>query len=475
MQNEINDTKQEYIKRINNVINYIEKNLDKDLNLNNLSQKAFFSSFHFHRIFSAIVGETLNSLIIRKRIERIASIIAVGTNETLVDLAYKYGFNNASSFSRAFKKFYGISPTEFKQKGIDKNSKIGKGVISDPQYICSINNILNWMNMNAQIEVKELPEIKLAGIMHIGKPDKIGNTYERLFKWAYSKGITNSCDFKAVTIYHDNPRITETSKVRQSACVTINEDFPEDGEIGKLIIQKGRFAIGHFEISPVQFQKAWESMCVWVIENGYSFRDGHYFEIYHNDYRKHPEQKFIVDICIPIEAGKDKNIHVDKTEKSLNDYKKDYKRQIEIGNIPKAYKGLMGFMKKLRTYLKNNYPVDYVTGSLYSGDMTITYFPFTPKTLKEQKLKIAIVFNHQKVRFEIWLAGQNKQIQQKYWEIFKDSDWNKYHIPSAIDKGFSIVDNILVENPDFDDFEILTEKIETRAMEFIKEIIRILE
>jgi AraC family transcriptional regulator len=475
MQNDINDTKKEYLKRINNVIGYIEKNLDKELNLDVLSQKAFFSSFHFHRIFSAIVGETLNSLIIRKRIERIASIIAVGTNESLIDLAYKYGFDNASSFSRAFKKFYGISPTEFKKNGIAKNSKIGKGVVLDEQYICRINNILNWMNMNSQIEVKELPEIKLAGIMHIGKPEKIDNTYETLFKWAYSKGITNFPDFKAVTIYHDNPRITETSKVRQSACVTINGDFSTDGEISKLVIQKGRFAIGHFEISPVQFPKAWESMCVWVIENGYAFKDGDYFEIYHNDSRTHPEQKFIVDICIPIETGKGRNIYANKTEKTLNEYKKDYKRQIEIGNIPKAYQGLVGFMKNLRTYFMNNYPVDYVTGSLYSGNMTITYFPFTPITLKEQKLKIAIVFDHQKIRFEIWLAGQNKQIQKKYWEVFKGSEWNKYHIPSTIDDGFSIVDNILVENPNFDNVEILTEQIETKTMEFIKEIIETLE
>ncbi|RPH29892.1 MAG: helix-turn-helix domain-containing protein [Bacteroidales bacterium] len=476
MQNEINDTKQDYFKRINNVISFVEKNLDKDLHLDDLSKKAFFSLFHFHRIFSAIVGETLNSLIIRKRIERIASIIAVGTNETFVDLAYKYGFSSASSFSRAFKKFYGISPTDFKEKKKKNNiSKIGKGSISYEQYICSIDNILNWLNMNAQIEVKELPEIKLAGIMHIGKPDKIGYTYERLFKWAYSKGIANFHDFKAVTIYHDNPRITETSKVRQSACIKINGEFSTDYDIVKLVIQKGKFAVGHFEITPIQFQKAWESMCVWVIENGHIFRDGDYFEIYHNDYRTHPEQKFIVDICIPIETGKGKNIHSDKTEKSLNDYKKDYKRQIEIGNIPKAYKGLMGFMKNLRTYFVNNYLVDYVIGSIYSGDMTITYFPFTPKTLKEQKLKIAIVFNHQKIRFEIWLAGQNKQIQKKYWEIFKDSDWKNYHIPLTIDEGFSIADNILVENPNFDDLEVLTEQIETKTMEFIKEIMQALE
>jgi len=71
---------------------------------------------------------------------------------------------------------------------------------------------------------------------------------------------------------------------------------------------------------------------------------------------------------------------------------KEFKQHNEIGDIPNAYQGLMSFMKNLRTHFVNNYPVDYVIGSLYSGEKTITYFPFTPKTLKEQKLKIAIVF-----------------------------------------------------------------------------------
>ncbi|OFY11330.1 MAG: hypothetical protein A2X11_08180 [Bacteroidetes bacterium GWE2_42_24] len=117
----------------------------------------------------------------------------------------------------------------------------------------------------------------------------------------------------------------------------------------------------------------------------------------------------------------------------------------------------------------------YYIGNIYYGDNSITYFPFTPKNLKSQKLKIAIVFNHHDLRFEIWLAGQNKQIQKQYWEIFKDSDWHKYHIPSTIADGYSIVDNILVMNPDFDNYEILAEQIETGALEFIKEIENVLK
>jgi hypothetical protein len=139
------------------------------------------------------------------------------------------------------------------------------------------------------------------------------------------------------------------------------------------------------------------------------------------------------------------------------------------------YKDLISFMKHLRSYFIKTYPLDYVTGSLYSAENSITYFSFTPKSLKEQKLKIAIVFNHQNLRFEVWLTGQNKQIQKKYWEEFKNSDWNKYHIPTDIDKGFSIVDNVLIETPDFKERKRLTEQIESKTMEFINEMIEVFE
>jgi AraC family transcriptional regulator len=469
-------TRKANYKRINNVICYIEDHLDDKLQLDELSSKASFSPFHFHRIFSAIVGETVNSFIIRKRIERIAAILTVGTNETLVDLAYRYGFSSASSFSRTFRKFYSVAPSEFKEKWIADNSKICKAPVTYDQYIYAIDKWLKWLTMNARIEIKELPAIKLAGIMHIGKPDKINNTYERLFKWADRKGILNTAGCKVITIYHDNPRITEMSKVRQSACITIEDKIETEGDVVLIDLQKGKYAVGHFEISPVSFQKAWDSMCIWVMENGYNFRDGDYFEVYHNDYRMHPEKKFLVDICIPVDTKKspDKSVNKSVFPTTLNDYKEEYKQQIEIGAIQKAYKGIMEYVKSLRTYFITNYPVDYVTGAVYPGNMDITYFPFTPVVLKKQKLKIAIVFNHAKVRFEIWLAGQNRQIQKKYWELFKESDWNKYHIPSEITEGFSILDTILVENPDFDDPEKLTSLIETNVMKFIKEITDIL-
>jgi hypothetical protein len=137
-----------------------------------------------------------------------------------------------------------------------------------------------------------------------------------------------------------------------------------------------------------------------------------------------------------------------------------------------ANNGIHGFMKSLRSHFNKYYFEDYYVGSIYNDDNTITYFPFTPKELKEHKLKIAIVYNYQKSVFEIWLAAQNKQIQKKYWEIFKNSDWNKYHIPQSTAEGYSIVDDVLIENPNLED-DTLIEHIESRSLRFIRDILEV--
>lgn len=154
--------------------------------------------------------------------------------------------------------------------------------------------------MDLQVEVKELPEIRLAGITQFGGFDKVQESYEKLFKWAGNNGLLNSPGLKVMTIYHDNPRVTEKSKVRQSACITINEDAILNDEVNLLQIQKGKYAIGRFEIPAASFPKAWEELLIWVKRNGYEFGERDYFEVYLNDNRTHPEQKFIIDIGIPI-------------------------------------------------------------------------------------------------------------------------------------------------------------------------------
>jgi hypothetical protein len=155
---------------------------------------------------------------------------------------------------------------------------------------------------------------------------------------------------------------------------------------------------------------------------------------------------------------------------SFHECMTEYRIQIEGGKIQVAYKGLMEYIMDLRTYFKNKYPDYVVSGSIYYGYMDMTYFSFFPKSSKHLNLKIAIVFIHKTFKFEVWLAGYNKQIQTKYWKLFKDSDWNKYHLVSTTKGVDSIIEHILVDNPDFGNLDSLTKQIETSTLEFIQDV-----
>ena len=156
--------------------------------------------------------------------------------------------------------------------------------------------------------------------------------------------------------------------------------------------------------------------------------------------------------------------------KPFHEYMNEYKKQMKKGDIIKAYKGLMEYIMYLRTYFKNKYPDYFVSGNIYYGYMDMTYFSFIPKSLKDRKLKIAIVFLHETIRFEAWLAGYNKQVQTKYWKLFKESGWNKYRFVSTTKGEDSILEHTLVDKPDFGDLDSLTIQIEKAILEFIKNI-----
>ncbi|WP_424356745.1 DUF7000 family protein [Methanocella sp. MCL-LM] len=154
----------------------------------------------------------------------------------------------------------------------------------------------------------------------------------------------------------------------------------------------------------------------------------------------------------------------------FKEYMQEYKRQMGKGDIREAYRGLMEYIMALRSHFAEKYPAYSVPGNIYYGYMDMTYFSIVPESFKSSKLKVAIVFLHDTCRFEVWLAGSNRQVQAQYWKLFKESGWKKYRIP-AMGKGVdSIVEHTLAENPDFGDLESLTRQIEAKTLRFIGDI-----
>lgn len=295
------------VERINHILAYIDNNLDQDLSLEKIAGIGCYSSFHLHRLFKAVTGETLNNYIIRKRIEKIAYNLMFRREVTVTELSFQYGFSSNSSLTRTFTNFYGVSPTKFKSlqpgeysKICKTDSKIGQASTIFEEYVCNINNCLNYVKMNAKIEIKELPQTIVAYITCIGV-EGLDNAFEKILQWGRRKQLTQFPDFKLVRIFHDSFRITGPEKVRMSIGIPVPDTTEVSGDVTLTAIKKGKFIVARLLIAPVDFGKSWESLFVWMNENGYNKAEGNAFEFLYNNYNEHPEKKCIVDLCIPIE------------------------------------------------------------------------------------------------------------------------------------------------------------------------------
>lgn len=144
-------------------------------------------------------------------------------------------------------------------------------------------------------------------------------------------------------------------------------------------------------------------------------------------------------------------------------------------NAQLDYHELIKYMKELSVFFIKKYDTYFKAGNVYQGNPDFSYFSLTTAELKKQKLKFVIILNHKLLSFSICLSGQNKSIRKKYWKMFKDNDWNTYHLATSIDDSLSIVDHTILEKPDFDNRRKLTTQIETESFKFIKEMNAILE
>jgi AraC family transcriptional regulator len=301
------ETQEDYISRINNVIMFITNNIQEDLNIEILAEIACFSPFHFHRIFSAVVGETVNSFIQRVRLEKIGSVIINHKSKSLTEIAFKYGFNSNANFSRSFKKHYGVTPSQFKKMTADKHNKVNvidktKGVegISFEKYFKNVEFLKQWIDDHATVSVKQMPSKEVAYVLHIGPFHEIGKAYQKLFKWAGPQGLVNE-NTQVLSIYYDDPKVTAEENLRQAACITITRPVELAGEVCKTTLTKGKYAVGEFEIDLHGFKNSWQSMFIWIAENGYRVSDLNYYHIYKSNPHEAPNGIFKVELCIPVE------------------------------------------------------------------------------------------------------------------------------------------------------------------------------
>jgi AraC-like DNA-binding protein len=168
-------TRQEYAARMNRVVDHIQRHLDDPLDLEQLASIAFFSPFHFHRLFSAWMGETIQAFVQRLRLERAAAELVFDLRKSITAIALDCGFSGSSVFARAFKEAFGVSATEWRNRKIRQTSrKEGEAERDQAQGRSELPGLrtrhkeISMMNFPIEVEVRSLRPSPIAYLRHIG-------------------------------------------------------------------------------------------------------------------------------------------------------------------------------------------------------------------------------------------------------------------------------------------------------------------
>ena len=280
-----NITYNDYIQRINKVVAYINNHLDETLDLKTLANEAALSDFHFHRIFKALKGEAIGGYITRLRLEATARLLRY-TALTIEEIAFNIGYETPASLSKAFKKQYGISPTEYRT---NKDTYIMKKEIINPDLALKAPKIVT-------LEPKNLIYVALTGAY--GSLD-YAKAYEQL--WAvikaqklFTKGIESIC------ISYDDPKITEGSLQRSDVCLAIHKSATPQEEVSCKTLAGGKYAVFFYQGCYENLSQVYDTAVRWVIDHQYTLREEPFFEKYLNDARRTPKEKLKTEIYIPI-------------------------------------------------------------------------------------------------------------------------------------------------------------------------------
>lgn len=107
----------EWINRLNESIDYIEKHLTAEISYEELGKIACCSSYHFQRMFTYMAGIPLSEYIRRRRMS-LAAVDLQDKNAKIIDIAEKYGYRSPTAFNRAFQSMHGVAPSAVKNEGV---------------------------------------------------------------------------------------------------------------------------------------------------------------------------------------------------------------------------------------------------------------------------------------------------------------------------------------------------------------------
>ena len=280
------------------VIDHLRANLHRPVKLAELAQVACLSEFHFHRIFTAISGETLNNFTTRLRLEKAARLLRY-SEQSLTEIGLDCGFSSSATFSRAFRCGYETSPSQFRKSGEIKKSKIRKELFPEDAY---------GLPMSAEekkaafpVRLIEIPERQVAYIRvtNAFELDKTLAALKTLIEWGKSQGIFAEGTLFGMTV--DDPHMTPKHLYRYEVCLATSLPFECGEGISKLKMPAMRYAAIKVSGDLDRLATAWDYLYRdWLVNSEYEPEHAPALEVFLDKDSAMDWSHFELELCLPV-------------------------------------------------------------------------------------------------------------------------------------------------------------------------------
>jgi AraC family transcriptional regulator len=337
----------DYTERILRVLTHIQAHLDETLDLEELARVACFSSFHFHRIFAAMTGETIADHVRRLRLERAALELRSGAKQ-VIQVALDAGYEAHEAFTRAFKAAYGVSPVEFRRATRPAAILAApSGVHFRPGIPLTAFNTNHLSTKIMKVITKKIKPMHVAYLRHVGPYKETGQTWMDLTKrLSADKQLRKNSVF--IGIGHDNPAVTPEAELRYDACITVNGKYKPKKPVALQTIAGGDHAL--VKNCPVEkIKDAFQFLYgKWLAQSSRELRPTPGFIVLVGVQDKVARRKQRVDIYMPLQPKRPRNTAEQmKIEvQTLEPQRVAYMRQ--VGPYNGAYRVWCDFATRLK-------------------------------------------------------------------------------------------------------------------------------
>lgn len=220
----------DYVQRVNRAIDHVTQHLAEPLPLEDVARVACFSPFHFHRIFRAMMGETLHAFVKRVRLERALYLMGREAGASLTDIALRCGFSSSSDFSRSFRSQYGVPPSAFDVERLRRERRDEMAQTLAPEDGGRLARLPVGENPDGfVVRLRALPARRVAYV-RVLQPYRGGvpAAAARLAAWATQRGLAGG---QWLGYQWDDPEIVPLDQCRYDVGVEVPASAEVDGEV----------------------------------------------------------------------------------------------------------------------------------------------------------------------------------------------------------------------------------------------------